>query len=145
MEKKFYGSQGMTAPTSNAPMFQQTAPMQYTGPVYQQQAQGKFMPSMSHQTSQVLPTAVQSNYPTHQGQTHPAVVHPTKHQVCKNVIKHVVPHVHPSHTTTVNEHVYVHQHHPTHTNSVVNQCSNQHVMCGPIASPACPPRPCGFW
>nr|WP_034293953.1 MULTISPECIES: CotD family spore coat protein [Bacillus] len=75
----------------------------------------------------------------------PAQVSPTQQIVQKNVFKHIVPHIHPTHTTTVNEHVYQHQHYFPHTQSVVNECCNQQVMCGPLPPPMpscfCPPRP----
>ena len=71
------------------------------------------------------------------------IVHPTQHSVNRNVFRHVVPHIHPSHTHTVNEHQYQHQHYFTHTCSTSNKCCSQHVVCGHIPPP-CPPRPCGW-
>ncbi|MGN1385805.1 MAG: CotD family spore coat protein [Bacillus sp. (in: firmicutes)] len=72
-------------------------------------------------------------------QTTSPVVHPTQYSVNRNVFKHVVPHVHPSHNHTVNDHVYQHQHYFKNTCSVSNRCCSQHVVCGPL-----PPRPCGW-
>lgn len=79
----------------------------------------------------------------------PTQVSPTQELVNTNVMNTVVPHVHPSHTTTVNQHVFTHKHYFPHTQSVVNQCCSQHVVCpgpGPLVSPVamgpyCPPRP----
>lgn len=94
-----------------------------------------------------LPTAVSpvsmgptQAFPT---QVAPTQVSPTQEFVNTNVMNTVVPHVHPSHTTTVNKHVFTHQHSFPHTQSVVNECFNQQVVCGPppilpIAAP-CPP------
>ncbi len=73
-------------------------------------------------------------------QVQPANVSPTNNFVKTNVIKHIIPHVHPTHTTTVNEHVFQHQHYFPKTHSVVNKCCNQHVFCGsPPPNPCCPP------
>ena len=77
----------------------------------------------------------------------PTQVSPAQQSVNANVINTVVPHVHPSHTTTVNKHVFTHKHYFPHTQSVVNQCCEQHLVCpgpGPITAPfnpCCPPRP----
>ena len=67
--------------------------------------------------------------------TMPAVVSPTKHFVQPNLYKHIVPHVHPTHKTTVNQHLFEHQHYFPYTKSVVNQCCSQQVLCG---RPPCP-------
>nr|WP_325048697.1 CotD family spore coat protein [Peribacillus glennii] len=80
----------------------------------------------------------------------PAQVSPPQNFVNTNVFPHVVPHVHPSHTTNVNKHVFTHQHYFPHTQSTVNQCFEQHVVCpgrppvAPIHHKCCPPRPFGF-
>nr|WP_042350143.1 CotD family spore coat protein [Bacillus massiliigorillae] len=74
----------------------------------------------------------------------PANVSPTNNVVNKNIFKHIVPHVHPTHTTTVNDHVFQHQHYFPQTQSVVNRCCNQQVICGgmPPMPTCCPPPPC---
>ncbi|WP_338066684.1 CotD family spore coat protein [Peribacillus acanthi] len=100
------------------------------------------MGPMGQMPSQVSPAGM-GPVPT---QVMPTVMHPTQNVVQQNVIKHIVPHVHPTHTTTVNHHVYQHQHYFPQTQSVVNQCSNQHLNCTgmpPQVSPIghCPPRP----
>lgn len=84
------------------------------------------------QQPQACPTQVM---PT---QTAPAQVSPTKQYVNTNVMNTVVPHIHPSHTTTVNKHIYTHQHSFPHTQSVVNECYEQHVVCGAPVNPCCP-------
>lgn len=70
----------------------------------------------------------------------PPVVYPTQQFVNTNQFTHIVPHVHPSHTTTVNQHMFQHQHYCPHTHSVVNEVCHQHLNC------CCPPprRPFGF-
>ena len=57
-------------------------------------------------------------------------VMPTEHYVQRNIINHVVPHVHPTHLTTINSHRIHHQHHFPHTESMVNECNETHTMCG---------------
>ncbi len=87
----------------------------------------------------VLPTSVA-----------PAQVTPPQEFVNTNLQNTVVPHVHPSHTTTVNQHLFTHKHYFPHTQSVVNQCLSQHLVCPcppPVVqpfNPCCPPRPFGF-
>jgi len=71
-------------------------------------------------------------------QVAPTQVSPTQQFVNTNLFNTVVPHVHPSHTTTVNKHMINHQHYFPHTQSVVNECYEKHTICG------CPPRPFGF-
>ncbi|WP_062104838.1 CotD family spore coat protein [Bacillus niameyensis] len=62
----------------------------------------------------------------------PAVVHPTKCCVNHTQQNFIVPEIHPSHTTTVNHQNFVHQHYFPHTQSVVNEVTNQQVvMPGP--------------
>ena len=68
-------------------------------------------------------------FPAHMGPTQtlptqydPARVSPTREMVRTNVMNTVVPHIHPSHTTTVNKHVIHNQHYFPHTESVVNEC-----------------------
>jgi spore coat protein D len=67
----------------------------------------------------------------------PAVIHPTKCCVKHNFMNNVVPHIHPSHTTTVNHINYQHQHYFPHTQSVVNEVTSQDL--GPFPGP--PPFP----
>lgn len=47
----------------------------------------------------------------------PAVVHPTKCCVNNTFTNNIVPHIHPTHTTTVNHVNYEHQHFFPHTQS----------------------------
>jgi spore coat protein D len=71
----------------------------------------------------------------------PTVVHPTKCCVNHTFTNNVVPHVHPSHTTTVNHINYQHQHYFPHTQSAVNEVTHQHFVAGPGPAPA--PGPFG--
>lgn len=57
-------------------------------------------------------------------------VSPTTQYVQRNVMNTVVPHYHPSHLTTVNQHYINNQHYFPHTESVVNECFEQNTMCG---------------
>lgn len=59
-----------------------------------------------------------------------ARVSPQRQYVQRNVTNTVVPHVHPSHLMTVNQHFIHNQHHFPHTQSVVNECYETNVMCG---------------
>ncbi|WP_230199511.1 CotD family spore coat protein [Bacillus testis] len=72
-------------------------------------------------------------YPT---QVAPSQVSPTQQSVNKNIFKTVVPKIHPSHTTTVNKHIIQNQHHFPHTESCINECCVENVIC--------PPSPCGY-
>ncbi|MGG3843356.1 CotD family spore coat protein [Anoxybacillus kestanbolensis] len=68
----------------------------------------------------------------------PPIVHPTKCCTQHQVQTTIVPHIHPSHTTYVNHHLFQHQHYFPHTQSVVNNVSHQHVVCpgpGPFPRP----------
>jgi spore coat protein D len=67
----------------------------------------------------------------------PAVVHPTKCCVNHNFENIVVPHVYPTHTTTVNHTNYQNQQHFPQSQSVVNEVTSTNV--GPVPGP--PPRP----
>ncbi|MFS8631489.1 MAG: spore coat protein [Bacillales bacterium] len=58
------------------------------------------------------------------------IVHPPRCYVQHHFQATVVPHVHPSHTTHVNHHLFQHQHYFPHTESVVNQVANQQIFCG---------------
>jgi hypothetical protein len=85
--------------------------------------------------------------PTHTSpsQVAPAQVSPTQQYVNTNVSNTVIPVVHPSHTTNVNKHVNTYKHYFPHTQSVVNECYNQHLICGrPPHNPGCPPRHFGY-
>jgi spore coat protein D len=57
----------------------------------------------------------------------PPVIHPTL--CCENHLFHnyVVPHIHPSHTTTFNHHIFQHQHYFPHTVSVANDMYHHDV------------------
>ncbi|MER1987617.1 MAG: CotD family spore coat protein [Solibacillus sp.] len=55
---------------------------------------------------------------------------PQQQYVQRNVTNMVVPHYHPSHLTTVNQHFIRNEHHFPHTQSVVNECYETHTMCG---------------
>lgn len=65
----------------------------------------------------------------------PAVVHPTKCCVNNTFQNNIVPHIHPTHTTTVNHINFQHQHYFPHTQSVANQVTHQNVVAAP-AGPA---------
>ena len=67
----------------------------------------------------------------------PAVVHPTKCCVNHNFENIIVPHVYPTHTTTVNHTNFQNQQHFPQSQSVVNEVTNTNV--GPVPGP--PPRP----
>ncbi len=82
---------------------------------------------------------------TSPSQVAPAQVSPTQQYVNTNVSNTVIPVVHPSHTTNVNKHVNTFKHYFPHTQSVVNECYNQHLICGrPPHNPCCPPRHFGY-
>ena len=71
----------------------------------------------------------------------PAQFDPTQQFVRTNVMHTVVPHVHPAHITTVNKHIFDHQHHFPVTESVVNECCETHTMCGQPHHPHMGPQP----
>ncbi len=74
----------------------------------------------------------------------PAIVHPTKCCVNHTFSTVEVPHIHPSHTTTVNHTMYQHKHYFPQTQSMVNQVSNQQFNCsGPGPAPMAPMGPMG--
>ncbi|MFJ7928196.1 CotD family spore coat protein [Peribacillus sp. NPDC096448] len=82
---------------------------------------------------------------TSPSQVAPVQVSPTQQYVNTNVSNTVIPVVHPSHTTNVNKHVNTFKHYFPHTQSVVNECYNQHLICGrPPQNPCCPPRHFGY-
>lgn len=75
----------------------------------------------------------------------PATVSPTKCCVNHTFQNNIVPHIHPSHTTTVNHIHFQHQHYFPHTQSVVNEVTNQQFAAvpGPVPGGFGVPRP-GF-
>ena len=79
---------------------------------------------------------VQDSFPTQFEQPR---VSPTQEYVQTNRMNTVVPHVHPSHLTTINHHHIEHQHHFPHTQSMMHHCTEQHTMCGQPFQP----RTCG--
>ena len=74
----------------------------------------------------------------------PPLVSPTQQYVKTNLSNTEVAHFHPSHTTTVNKHFVNNKHYFPHTESCVNECYEQHTMCGVPYNPCCPPRSFGF-
>lgn len=56
-------------------------------------------------------------------------VSPTQQYIQRNMTNMVVPHYHPSHLTTVNQHMINNQHYFPHTESVVNECYETNTMC----------------
>ncbi|MCK1991265.1 spore coat protein [Peribacillus muralis] len=91
--------------------------------------------------SQPMQTGPTQSLPS---QVAPAQVNPTKQYVNTNVSNTVIPVVHPSHTTTVNKHVNTYKHYFPHTQSVVNECYTQNLICGRPHNPCCPPRHLGY-
>ena len=73
-------------------------------------------------------------------QTAPAQYDPTKQYVQTNVTNTVIPVIHPSHTTIVNKHCNTYKHYFPHTQSVVNECYSQQLICGAPVNPCCPPH-----
>jgi spore coat protein D len=69
----------------------------------------------------------------------PAVVHPTKCCVNNTFSNNIVPHIHPTHTTTVNHVNYEHQHYFPHTQSVENVVTNTQANMG--SAPMAPMAP----
>ncbi|WP_442916900.1 CotD family spore coat protein [Lysinibacillus sp. 54212] len=60
----------------------------------------------------------------------PPQVAPRQEFVRTNIFPTVVPHIQPSHTTTVNRRVIENQFYFPHTESVVNECCVKNTMCG---------------
>ena len=60
------------------------------------------------------------------------IVHPTKCCVNHSFSNNVVPHIHPSHTTNVHHTNFDHVHYTTHTQSNVNQVTQQHHFGGQL-------------
>ncbi|MBQ6446595.1 spore coat protein CotD [Cytobacillus oceanisediminis] len=65
----------------------------------------------------------------------PAVVHPTKCCVNSTYSNNIVPHIHPTHTTTVNHVNYEHQHYFPHTQSAETVVTNTQANMGPAPAP----------
>lgn len=63
----------------------------------------------------------------------PAVVHPTKCCVNHTFTTKVVPHIHPTHTTTVNHTNFEHVHYFPQSFSSVNQVTHQNFAAPPSA------------
>lgn len=59
------------------------------------------------------------------------IVHPTKCCVKNLYSTTEVPHIHPSHTTYVNNQQFQHKHYFPQTDSMVDSVSHQHFNCGP--------------
>ncbi|MCM3317015.1 spore coat protein [Rummeliibacillus stabekisii] len=59
----------------------------------------------------------------------PPRVSPTRQVVRTNIIPTVVPHIHPTHVTTVNRHVINNQHYFPQTHSVVEECVENNTVC----------------
>ncbi|CAG9622600.1 CotD family spore coat protein [Sutcliffiella rhizosphaerae] len=59
------------------------------------------------------------------------IVHPTKCCVKNLYSVNEVNHIHPSHTTYVNNQQFQHKHYFPHTESMVDSVTNQHFNCGP--------------
>ena len=68
-------------------------------------------------------------------QVAPAQVSPTQEVVKTNIFTTVVPHYHPTHTTTVNRHIMQNQHYFPQTQSVVNEFEQFSQNCGSPANP----------
>jgi spore coat protein D len=66
----------------------------------------------------------------------PPVIHPTQQLVNHTFSTTVVPHIHPTHATTVNHHMYQHKHYCPQTASCCNEVCNQEFnCCNPCAMP----------
>ncbi|KAB2338277.1 spore coat protein CotD [Cytobacillus depressus] len=61
----------------------------------------------------------------------PPIVSPTQCCVNHTFQNTIVPHIHPSHTTTVNHINFDHVHSFPHTHSVVNEVTNQQFVAAP--------------
>lgn len=61
------------------------------------------------------------------------IVHPTKCCVKNLHSVNEVTHIHPSHTTYVNNQMFQHKHYFPHTESMVDSVSHQNFNCGPGA------------
>jgi spore coat protein D len=79
--------------------------------------------------TQELPT---ETMPT---QVAPAQISPTQQYVQRVVTNTVVPHYHPSHLTTINQHFINNEHYFPHTESTKNECFETNTMCGTPFTP----------
>lgn len=61
----------------------------------------------------------------------PPIIYPSRNFVNTNQFIHIIPHIHPSHTTTVNQHLFKHVHYCPQTCSAVEQVCHQHINCCP--------------
>lgn len=95
----------------------QFGPAQFSPQMMPSQLAPQMMPSQSD-PSQLAP------------QVMPPQFSPQMQLVRTNVMHTIVPHVHPTHITTVNRHVIDHQHHFPVTESVVEECCENQTMCG---------------
>ncbi|WP_342463223.1 CotD family spore coat protein [Ureibacillus sp. FSL K6-8385] len=68
-------------------------------------------------------------------QVAPAQISPTQEVVRTNIFNTIVPHIHPVHTTTVNRHVFHHQHYYPQTYSQVNEYYQTSRQCGDPRNP----------
>lgn len=70
----------------------------------------------------------------------PPVIHPTKQVVNHTFSTTVVPHIHPTHTTTINHHTFQHKHYCPQSASAAQECCHQHIDCccpgGPMPAAA---------
>lgn len=67
---------------------------------------------------------------THPTRYAPPQVAPTREFIKTNIFPTVVPHIQPSHTTTINRKVIENQFYFPHTESVINECCVKNTMCG---------------
>ncbi|MFJ8235994.1 CotD family spore coat protein [Ureibacillus sp. NPDC094379] len=71
----------------------------------------------------------------HPTQIAPAQVSPTQHVVRTNIFHTVVPHIHPTHITTINRHVRHNEHYFPVTQSTVNEFTETNRNCGTPENP----------
>ncbi|MBU8879050.1 spore coat protein [Bacillus sp. FJAT-29790] len=74
----------------------------------------------------------------------PPIVHPTQCCVNNTFQNNVVPHIHPTHTTNVNHINFQHEHFFPHTESFVNEVTNQQFVAAPTHAGFGVPGPGGF-
>ncbi|AKP47530.1 MULTISPECIES: CotD family spore coat protein [Bacillus] len=58
----------------------------------------------------------------------PPIIHPTINRENHLIHHYVVPHIHPSHTTTFNHHVFQHQRYFPYTEPTVNDALHQDLV-----------------
>ncbi|RIW33104.1 spore coat protein CotD [Bacillus salacetis] len=73
----------------------------------------------------------------------PTVMHPTKCCKVDTFSTYEVPHVHPQHTTIVNNQMYQHKHYFPQSQSMVDSVSHQHFNCGQGPGPGGAPGQMG--